>query len=223
MYQPSPSVADSVSPTSVSLPATPSPCYIPSEVPNALSTSFNQVPETLPLGYTMSPTRTACSLLTDIQHQYLAPSAPSLAMGTNCASPAILDSLHSATGKALNIMTSPSRFEAETLLDIFFDKVRGSKYTVSREMFQLFLDVVYCSVPVSCDWNIPYIDTISKFHVYMAVAVGLRMKTEGHPTERQLLEICYRLALEAAEAPDFWSLPLSAEAAMLFTLFAQVS
>jgi hypothetical protein len=90
-------------------------------------------------------------------------------------------------------------------------------------MFQLFLDVIYYSLPASCDWNIPYIDTISKFHVYMAVAVGLRMKTEGHSTERQLLETCYRLALEAAGEPDFWSLPLSAEAAMLFALFAQVS
>ncbi|KAF7167773.1 hypothetical protein CNMCM6106_003216 [Aspergillus hiratsukae] len=223
MYQPSPSVADSVSPISISIPATPSPCYIPSEVPNALSTSFNQVPETLPLGYTMSPTTTDYSLLTDISPQYLPPSAPSLAMGTNSASPAILDSLHPATGKAQNISTSPTRFEAETLLDIFFDNVRGSKYTVSREMFQFFLDVIYCSLPISCDWEIPYIDTISKFHVYMAVAVGLRMKTEGHSTERQLLEICYRLALEAAQAPDFWSLPLSAEAAMLFALFAQVS
>jgi hypothetical protein len=123
----------------------------------------------------------------------------------------------------MNITSSPTRFEAETLLDIFFEKVRGSKYNVSREMFQLFLDVIYCSVPVSCDCNIPYIDTISRFHVYMAVAIGLRMKTEGHSTERQLLEICYRLALGAAEAPDFWSLPLSVEAAMLFALFAQVS
>jgi hypothetical protein len=144
-------------------------------------------------------------------------------MGTNCASPAIHDSLHSATSKAPNITTSPTRFEAETLLNIFFDKVGGAKYTVSREMFQLFLDVIYCSLPVSYDWKVPYIDIISKFHVYMAMAIGLRTKTEGHPTESQLLEICYRLALEAAKAPDFWSLPLSAEAAMLFMLFAQVS
>ncbi|EAW17297.1 Zn(II)2Cys6 transcription factor domain-containing protein [Aspergillus fischeri NRRL 181] len=222
MYQPSRSVADSISATSVSLPATPSPRYIASEVPDAFSTSFHQVPEALSPGYPTSPT-TASSRLTDMPPQYLPLSASSLAMGTNCASPAIHDSLHSATSKAPTITTSPTRFEAETLLDIFFDKVGGAKYTVSREMFQLFLDVIYCSLPVSYDWKIPYIDIISKFHVYMAMAIGLRMKTEGHPTERQLLEICYRLALEAARAPDFWSLPLSAEAAMLFMLFAQVS
>ncbi|PKX97826.1 Zn(II)2Cys6 transcription factor domain-containing protein [Aspergillus novofumigatus IBT 16806] len=222
MYQPSRSVADSISATSVSLSAIPSPHYIASEAPDTFSTSFQQVPERLSPGYPTSPT-TASSRLADVPPQYLPLSASSLAMGTNCASPAVLDSLHSATSKASNITTSPTRFEAETLLDIFFNKVGAAKYTVSREMFQLFLDVIYCSLPVSYDWKIPYIDIISKFHVYMAMAIGLRMKTERHPTERQLLEICYRLALEAAKAPDFWSLPLSAEAAMLFMLFAQVS
>jgi hypothetical protein len=135
----------------------------------------------------------------------------------------IQDFGNSATSTAAKIITSPTRFEAETLLDIFFDNFGGAGYSVSTEMFQFFLDVIYCAVPLSCAWNIPNIDRISRFHVYMAMAVGLRTKTKGHTSEHQLLEKCYRLALAAAEAPDFWSLPLSAEAAMLFVLFARAN
>ncbi|KAL4865104.1 hypothetical protein BDV12DRAFT_155776 [Aspergillus spectabilis] len=123
---------------------------------------------------------------------------------------------------------TPTRFEAETLLDKFFDRIQTARYPISRypldrnRLFE-FLDIIHhprispggrdtlCSV------------SMARFHVYMAMAIGLRMETEGRSTTMYMLQNCYRVALEEVRAPWFWNQTFAAEAAVLFMLFAQVS
>jgi hypothetical protein len=127
-----------------------------------------------------------------------------------------------------NMETSwtPSRFEAEMLLDKFFDRVQSSRqtlapYPLNRGQLFEFLDIVYslhlahlggaCSV------------SMARFHVYMAMAVGLRMEAEGRSTTMHMLQTCYRLAMEETHSPSFWKQAYSLEAGILVMLFSQVS
>ncbi|KAL5045582.1 hypothetical protein BDW71DRAFT_183514 [Aspergillus fruticulosus] len=121
---------------------------------------------------------------------------------------------------------TPGRFEAEMLLDKFFDRVQGSRqtlapYPLNRSQLFEFLDIVdsphlahlrgACSV------------SMARFHVYMAMAVGLRMEAEGRSTTMHMLQSCYRLAMEEAHSPSFWKQAYSLEAGVLVMLFSQVS
>lgn len=127
-----------------------------------------------------------------------------------------------------NMETSwtPSKFEAEMLLDKFFDRVQSSRqnlapYPLNRGQLFEFLDIVYspqlahlggaCSV------------SMARFHVYMAMAVGLRMQAEGRSTTMHMLQSCYRLAMEETHSPSFWKQAYSLEAGILVMLFSQVS
>ncbi|KAL4733345.1 hypothetical protein BDV11DRAFT_86462 [Aspergillus similis] len=127
-----------------------------------------------------------------------------------------------------NLETSwtPRRFEAEMLLDKFFDRVQSSRqtlapYPLNRGQLFKFLDIVdsphlahlggACSV------------SMARFHVYMAMAVGLRMEAEERSTTMHMLQSCYRLAMEEAHSPSFWKQAYSLEAGILVMLFSQVS
>ncbi|PLB46532.1 hypothetical protein P170DRAFT_438288 [Aspergillus steynii IBT 23096] len=117
----------------------------------------------------------------------------------------------------------PTRFEAETLLELFFDRTQGLGYPVDQGRFRAFLDIIDAPYDGPFGPNNPQPVSMAKFHVYMAMAIGLRLKTDGRATESRLLESCYRLALDQIRSPRFWGQPLAGEAAMLMVLFARAS
>ncbi|KAK1149666.1 hypothetical protein N8T08_005218 [Aspergillus melleus] len=117
----------------------------------------------------------------------------------------------------------PTRFEAETLLELFFEKSHAFGYPVDQVRFRTFLDIIYSPYDGSLGSGSPQHVSMARFQVYMAMAIGLRFKTDGRATESRLLENCYRLALDQIRSPQFWSQPLAGEAAMLMILFARAS
>ncbi|KAL4907052.1 hypothetical protein BDW74DRAFT_131371 [Aspergillus multicolor] len=120
---------------------------------------------------------------------------------------------------------TPGRFEAEMLLDKFFDRFHGSKqplapYPFNRSKLFEFLDIVdspQLALHGSCSVS------MARFHVYMAMAVGLRMEADGRSTTIQMVQNCYRLAMDETRSPSFWKQRFSLEAAILVMLFSQVS
>ncbi|KAL5001068.1 hypothetical protein BDV10DRAFT_160579 [Aspergillus recurvatus] len=127
-----------------------------------------------------------------------------------------------------NVETSwtPGRFEAEMLIDRFFDRVQGSRqilapYPLSRSQLFDFLDIVDSSH--LADLRGACSVSMARFHVYMAMAVGLSMEAEGRSTTMHMLQSCYRLAMEEAHSPSFWKQAYSLEAGILVMLFSQVS
>ncbi|KAL4950521.1 hypothetical protein BDW69DRAFT_202112 [Aspergillus filifer] len=122
---------------------------------------------------------------------------------------------------------APTRFEAETVLDKFFDRMQSARYPLPRypidrsRLFQ-FLDIVDQSSlsPVS-EYTGP--TSMARFHVYMAMACGLRMDPEGSKIKGNMLWNCYRLAMDESRDPSFWKQAFSLEAAILIMIFAQVS
>ncbi|KAL4932533.1 Zn(II)2Cys6 transcription factor domain-containing protein [Aspergillus undulatus] len=121
---------------------------------------------------------------------------------------------------------APTRFEAETLLDKFFDRLQGARFPLARyplertRLFE-FLDIV--NDPISPVGERICSVSMARFHVYMAMAVGLRMEAEGRSTTMYILQNCYRLAMEETRDPSFWKQAFALEAAVLIMLFAQVS
>jgi hypothetical protein len=121
---------------------------------------------------------------------------------------------------------TPTRFEAETLLDKYFERSQGHPIPVLRSKLFEFLDLIDLPrLPSARDGSrdLPCSISMARFHVYMAMAIGLRMETEGRATTIHLLHNCYRMALEEARAPTFWTQAYGIEAAMLVMIFAQVS
>ncbi|KAL4973545.1 hypothetical protein BDW66DRAFT_168501 [Aspergillus desertorum] len=127
-----------------------------------------------------------------------------------------------------NVETSwtPGRFEAEMLLDKFFDRVQGSRhplapYPLNRSQLFEFLDIVdsphLAHIRGACSVS------MARFHVYMAMAVGLRMEAEGRSTTMHMLQSCYLLAMVEALSPSFWQQAYSLEAGILVMLFSQAS
>ncbi|KAL4938020.1 hypothetical protein BDV06DRAFT_201843 [Aspergillus oleicola] len=122
---------------------------------------------------------------------------------------------------------TPTRFEAETLLDKFFDKLHSARYTLARypldrnRLFE-FLDIIDQPLMSPFGGRICTV-SMARFHVYMSMACGLRMDTEGRKSTGYLLRNCYRLAMEETRDPSFWKQAFSLEAAVLIMLFAEVS
>ncbi|KAF9890486.1 hypothetical protein FE257_005891 [Aspergillus nanangensis] len=117
----------------------------------------------------------------------------------------------------------PTVVETEALLDIFFQRTTGLGYPLGRDTFRVFLDVIDDPPQLSVAQRNSYSPSIAKFHVYMAMAIGLRMKAERRPRELQLLETCYRLAITQVQSHQFWEQPLAGEASILLMLFTQAS
>ncbi|RJE25196.1 hypothetical protein PHISCL_02470 [Aspergillus sclerotialis] len=116
----------------------------------------------------------------------------------------------------------PTSLEIEALLDLFVQGASGSAYPFGRDMLKIFLDIIE-DPSQGLNQQRSYSVSMATFHVYMAMAIALRMKADRRSREVQLLEACYRLAVEQVRSHDFWSQPLSGEAAILLMLFAQAS
>ncbi|KAL4966663.1 Zn(II)2Cys6 transcription factor domain-containing protein [Aspergillus stella-maris] len=122
---------------------------------------------------------------------------------------------------------APTRFEAETVLDKFFDRMQSARYPLppyplARSRLFQFLDIVDQNQlsPVR-EYICP--TSMARFHVYMAMACGLRMDPEGSKIKGNMLWNCYRLAMDESRDPSFWKQAFSLEAAILIMIFAQVS
>ncbi|KAL4875235.1 hypothetical protein BJY04DRAFT_166891 [Aspergillus karnatakaensis] len=123
---------------------------------------------------------------------------------------------------------TPTRFESETLLDKFFDRTQSARhqlprYPLDRTRLFEFLDIIHHTQISPGGHGLVCSLQMARFHVYMAMAIGLRMEPEGRSTTLLMLQNCYRLAIEEVRAPWFWSQAFAAEAAVLVMLFAQVS
>ncbi|KAL3481352.1 hypothetical protein BJX99DRAFT_163813 [Aspergillus californicus] len=120
---------------------------------------------------------------------------------------------------------TPTRFEAETLLDKFFDRTHAAGYSPILERSRLFqhLDIIDHPRPPPRGHELSCSVSMARFHVYMAMAIGLRMEKEGRATTVNMLHNCYALAFDEARGPSFWSQPFALEASMFIWLFAKVS
>lgn len=124
---------------------------------------------------------------------------------------------------------APTRFEAETLIDKFFLQMQMAAYPLAhypldRSKLHEFLNIIHQQVPpldAVHDWSCS--ESMARFHVYMAMAVSLRMEKDGRSSTLNLLQKCYLLALRETQEPSFWKQAFAQEAAVLFLLFAQVS
>ncbi|RDW58549.1 Zn(II)2Cys6 transcription factor domain-containing protein [Aspergillus mulundensis] len=130
----------------------------------------------------------------------------------------------SPTSPTAEAPRTPGRFEAEMLLDKFFDRVHRSKqplapYPLNRSKLFEFLDIVDSP---QLALHGPCSVSMARFHVYMAMAVGLRVEADGRSTTMQMLQSCYRLAMDETRSPSFWKQRFSLEAAILVMLFSQV-
>ncbi|KKK24528.1 hypothetical protein AOCH_001624 [Aspergillus ochraceoroseus] len=126
-----------------------------------------------------------------------------------------------ATDPEFEVLSPPTRFEAEMLLDRFFAKTGGSGYPVERDKLFGFLDIIYNQWEYVGGHEPLYPPSIARYHVYMAMAIALRMEKDGRKTTTQLLRNCYRLAIKEVRSPSFWEQPLAIEGAMLLVWFAQ--
>lgn len=131
--------------------------------------------------------------------------------------------LKSCMGFETIMSTLPTSVEIQALLELFFQTIPGMGYPLGRDTFQKFLDIIDDPSQVPSEQGDMYPVAMAKFHVYMAMAVGLRMKVDCRARELQLLETCYDVAVEQIRSRYFWAQPLAGEAAMLLMLFANVS
>lgn len=122
-----------------------------------------------------------------------------------------------------NLSVMPTNVEIQHVLDDFLQKSPGMGYPLGHDMLQVFLDIINVSSHRPHTPGDGYPVSMAKFHVYMAMAVGLRMKGNCRPRELELLETCYRVAVEQIRSRRFWDQPLACEAAVLLILFAQAN
>ena len=125
-----------------------------------------------------------------------------------------------------------SRFsaEAETLIDKFFLQIQLAAYPLAHyplDRFKLleFLNIIHHpqapTLGTVHDWSCS--ESMARFHVYMAMAVSLKMEKDERSSTLNLLQKCYRLALRETQEPSFWKQAFAQGAAVLFSLFAQAS
>jgi hypothetical protein len=121
-------------------------------------------------------------------------------------------------------LTLPTRFEMDTLLDIFCERAGSFGYHADHSLFQHFLDLIDAPELEFCTGQAGlYSVGMAKFHVYMSMAIAMRIKSDGRHTERELLENCYQLAMQETRSSHFWEQRGSVEGAMLFAVFAGTS
>lgn len=121
-------------------------------------------------------------------------------------------------------LRSPSRFEAETLADIFFKGVGSYGCPIDRLSFEACMDQVYGDAWSGFQYQANrYSMNMTRFHVFIVMAIGMRMKTNGRTSEVALLERCYQLAMQQTSSPTFWGEAGGIEAALLLSVFSRVS
>lgn len=134
--------------------------------------------------------------------------------------------------RALTTTPFPSRFEAETLTAEFIAHLERAAdhaklYAVSPGLFSRFCESVYPDPKKrggnAATVDIPVSTPMARFHVFMAMAIGMKMRIKDSPEQtNSLLDTCYDLAMQQAAAAPFWQESGGVEAAQLLGLFASI-
>ncbi|KAL5366348.1 hypothetical protein BJX96DRAFT_160796 [Aspergillus floccosus] len=242
-------VVDYATMSPMSLPTSPSMCSPMSSTPNPPSSAFDGRLQPPNPGLALSPPISACPSAsynvvprlsptgfaepTHSRRSSISSSISSLGLDADYAAPdfRMIDAeeelgqvlLKSCLEFETNMRSMPTSVEIQALLENFVQTVPGMGYPFGLDMFQKFLDIIDDPLQVPSGQRATYSVSMAKFHVYMAMAVGLRMKVDCRARELQLLETCYDVAVEQIRSPYFWAQPLAGEAAILLMLFANAS
>ncbi|KAJ4301816.1 hypothetical protein N0V90_003910 [Kalmusia sp. IMI 367209] len=129
--------------------------------------------------------------------------------------------------RALTTTPFPSRFEAETLTSEFVQHLESSEqkmYSVTPGLFSRLCESVYPDPKkrgVALD--IPVSTQMARFHVFMAMAIGMKMRIKDSPENtNSLLDTCYDLAMQQAASAPFWQESGGIEAVQLLSIFASI-
>ncbi|KAF1965224.1 hypothetical protein BU23DRAFT_604325 [Bimuria novae-zelandiae CBS 107.79] len=129
--------------------------------------------------------------------------------------------------RALTTTPFPSRFEAETLTSEFVQHLEGADqkiYSITPGLFSRFCESVYPDPKkrgVALD--VPVTTQMARFHVFMAMAIGMKMRIKDSPeNSNSLLDTCYDLAMQQASSAPFWQENGGVEATQLLNIFASI-
>lgn len=190
------------------------------------SSSYDAMPHLSPTNFAESPLSRRSSISSlGLDFDYSVPDFPMWDINgeEGGASNMSLFSDHDNNNNNNSCHIGPTSLEIKALLDLFIQGTSGSGYPFGRDMLQIFLDIIEDSSQGFHQQQHLYPVSMATFHVYMAMAIALRMKADCREREMQLLETCYRLAMDQILSHGFWSQPLSGEAAILLMLFSQAS
>jgi hypothetical protein len=129
--------------------------------------------------------------------------------------------------RALTTTPFPSRFEAETLTSEFIQHLESAEqrgYAVSPGLFSRFCESVYPdSKKRGVALEIPVSTQMARFHVFMAMSIGMKMRIKDSPENtNSLLDTCYDLAMQQASSAPFWQESGGVEATQLLSIFAAI-
>ncbi|KAK7179844.1 fungal specific transcription factor domain-containing protein [Paraphaeosphaeria sporulosa] len=129
--------------------------------------------------------------------------------------------------RALTTTPFPSRFEAETLTSEFIQHLESAEqrgYSVTPGLFSRFCESVYPDPKKrGIALEIPVSTQMARFHVFMAMAIGMKMRIKDSPENtNSLLDTCYDLAMQQASSPPFWQENGGVEATQLLNIFASI-
>jgi hypothetical protein len=129
--------------------------------------------------------------------------------------------------RALTTTPFPSRFEAETLTSDFIQHLESAEprgYSVSSGLFSRFCESVYPDPKKrGIALEIPVSTQMARFHVFMAMSIGMKMRIKDSPENtNSLLDTCYDLAMQQASSAPFWQESGGVEATQLLSIFAAI-
>ncbi|KAL1597885.1 hypothetical protein SLS60_008372 [Paraconiothyrium brasiliense] len=129
--------------------------------------------------------------------------------------------------RALTTTPFPSRFEAETLTSEFVQHLESAEqrgYSVTPGLFSRFCESVYPDPKKrGVALEIPVSTQMARFHVFMAMAISMKMRIKASPENtNSLLDTCYDLAMQQASSAPFWQESGSVEATQLLNIFASI-
>lgn len=129
--------------------------------------------------------------------------------------------------RALTTTPFPSRFEAETLTSEFVQYLESTEvrmYPISPGLFSRFCESVYPDPKKrGVSVEIPVSTQMARFHVFMAMAIGMKLRIRDSPENtNSLLDTCYDLAMQQVASPPFWQESGGIEATQLLSIFASI-
>ncbi|ORY19051.1 hypothetical protein BCR34DRAFT_260920 [Clohesyomyces aquaticus] len=128
--------------------------------------------------------------------------------------------------RAITSAPFPSRFEAETLTGVFLNHVmafEAKPYTITPAIFHQFFDAVYPNPHRGPALGASPSVSMARFHVFLAMAIGMKIRIRGTTESNSLLERCYELAMQQTASAKFWQESGAIEAAQLLSVFASLS
>jgi len=128
--------------------------------------------------------------------------------------------------RALTTTPFPSRFEAETLTSEFVQCLESADqklYSITPGLFSRFCESVYPDPKKRPPPEVPVSTQMARFHVFMAMAIGMKMRIKNSPeSTNSLLDTCYDLAMQQATSVPFWQESGAVEATQLLSIFASI-